>query len=234
MTTHEGRVALVTGAGGGIGRATALVLGALGMDVAVHYFRNAEGANGAVAKLKEIGRAAEAFEADLSKGDQARQMVRSVEERFGKIDGLVNNAGDLIERRTLLEMSEELWRKVLDLNLTSAFFCTQAVASGMIARGTGTIVNVSSLAAHNGGGPGAFAHAAAKGGVVSFTKAMAKELAPSGIRVNAVAPALIGETNFHERYTPSQTFENVVKTIPMGRPGTPTDVAPRNPFLASD
>jgi 3-oxoacyl-[acyl-carrier protein] reductase len=234
MTTLEGRVALVTGAGGGIGYATALALGELGMDVAVHYFRNAEGANGAVAKLKEIRRAAETFEADLSQGDQARQMVRSVEERFGKIDVLVNNAGDLIERRPLPEMSEELWRKVLDLNLSSAFFCTQAVAPGMIARHGGAIVNVSSLAAHNGGGPGAFAYAAAKGALISFTKAIAKELAPSGIRVNAVAPALIGATHFHERYTPAQAFENVVKTIPLGRAGTPEDVARVIAFLASD
>src|SRR5258708_31473587 len=117
MTTLEGRVALVTGAGGGIGYATALALGELGMDVAVHYFRNAEGANGAVAKLKEIGRAAEAFEADLSQGDQHRQMVRSVEERFGKTDVLVNNAADLIERRPQIAMSEEFCRHVLDLHL---------------------------------------------------------------------------------------------------------------------
>src|SRR5258706_3063252 len=202
MTNLAGRAALVTGAGGGIGRATALVLGALGMDVAVHYFRNAEGANGAVAKLKEIGRAAEAFEADLSQGVQARQMVRSVEERFGKIDVLVNNAGDLIERRSLLEMSEEFWRKMLHLNPSTAFFCTQAVAPGMIARRGGAIVSVSSLAAHNGGGPGAFAYAAAKGALISFTKAMAKGIAPSGIQVNAVPPPLIGATPVQERHTP--------------------------------
>src|SRR5258706_634061 len=171
MTTLEGRVALVTGAGGGIGYATALALGALRMGVAVHYCRNAEGANGAVAKLKEMGRAAEAFECDLSQGDQARQMVRSVEERFGKIDVLINNAGDLIERRPLLEMSEELWRKVLDLNLSSAFFCTQAGGSGMIAPHAGAIINVSSLAPHNRRAPGAFAPAPAEGAFVSFSKA---------------------------------------------------------------
>ena len=234
MTTLAGRVALVTGAGSGIGRATALALGELGMDVAVHFFRNADGAGGTVAELKEMGRRAEAFQGDLSLLRDARNLVRNVEGRFGKIDALVNNAGDLVERRALLEMTEELWRKVIDLNLTSAFFCTQAVATGMIARRSGAIVNVSSLAAHNGGGPGAFAYSAAKGGLISFTKGIARELAPHGIRVNAVAPALIGETAFHERYTPRQTVENIIKTIPLGRAGTPEDVARVIVFLVSD
>ncbi|HEX9606706.1 MAG TPA: 3-oxoacyl-ACP reductase family protein [Gemmatimonadaceae bacterium] len=234
MTTLAGKVGLVTGAGSGIGRATALRLGELGMDVAIHYFRNEEGANGTVAKLKEMGRKAFALRGDLSQLDEARDVVRTVEERFGKIDVLINNAGDLVERCTLVEMTEELWRKVIDLNLTSAFFCTQAVAPGMIARRSGAIVNVSSLAAHNGGGPGAFAYAAAKGGLISFTKAIAKELAPGGIRVNAVAPALIDATHFHERYTPRPTFENIIKTIPLGRAGTPEDVAGVIAFLASE
>ncbi len=234
MTKLAGQVGLVTGAGSGIGRATALCLGDLGMDIAVHYFRNEEGAKCTVAKLKEMGRNAVALHGDLSQLDEARHVVRNVEEQFGKIDVLVNNAGDLVERRTLVEMSGELWRKVLDLNLTSAFFCTQAVVPGMIARRSGAIVNVSSLAAHNGGGPGAFAYAAAKGGLISFTKAIAKELAPSGIRVNAVAPALIDATHFHERFTPRQTFENIIKTIPLGRAGNPEDVARVIAFLASE
>ena len=234
MTKLAGQIGLVTGAGSGIGRATALRLGELGMDVAVHYFRNEEGAKCTVSKLREMGRKADAVQGDLSQLDEAREVVRNVEERFGKIDVLVNNAGDLVERRTLTEMTEELWRKVIDLNLTSAFFCTQAVAPGMIARRSGAIVNVSSLAAHNGGGPGAFAYAAAKGGLISFTKAIAKELAPSGIRVNAVAPALIDATHFHERFTPRQTFENIIKTIPLGRAGTPEDVARVIAFLASE
>lgn len=228
------KLALVTGAGSGIGRATAMALGGLGMDVAVHYFRNADGARETVAQLQTLGRNADAFQADLSQWSEVRDVVRAVENRFGAIDVLINNAGDLVERRTLLEMTEALWHTILDLNLTSAFFCTRAVVPGMMARRSGAIVNVSSLAAHNGGGPGAFAYAAAKGGLISFTKAIAKELAPSGIRVNAVAPALIGETHFHERYTPRQTFDNVVKSIPLGRAGTPEDVARVIAFLASE
>jgi 3-oxoacyl-[acyl-carrier protein] reductase len=229
-----GKVALVTGGGGGIGRATALSLGEIGIDVAVHYFRNADGAKCTIAKLKEMGRNAEGFQADLSKAEEARNLVRDIEERLGTIDVLINNAGDLVERRPLLEMSEDLWRCILDVNLTSAFFCTQEVARRMVGNGGGVIVNVSSLAAHNGGGPGAFAYATAKGALISFTKAIAKELAPKGIRVNAVAPALIGETNFHDRYTPREAFENTVKTIPIGRAGTPEDVARVIRFLVSD
>ncbi|HEY3057230.1 MAG TPA: glucose 1-dehydrogenase [Thermoanaerobaculia bacterium] len=226
--------ALVTGAGGGIGRATALCLGEMGMDIAVHYFRNADGAKSIVAELEKMGRKAEAFQADLSRADEARNIVCAVEKRLGSVDVLINNAGDLVERRPLLEMTEELWRRILDLNLTSAFFCTQAAAQGMVARGRGVIVNVSSLAAHNGGGPGAFAYATAKGALISFTKAIAKELAPKGIRVNAVAPALIGETNFHDRYTPRDAFENTIRSIPLGRAGTPEDVARVIKFLVSD
>ena len=228
------RVALVTGGGGGIGRATALCLGEMGMDVAVHYFRNAEGAACTVEKLRKMGRRAEAFRADLAKSDQASGLVADVEKYFGHIDVLINNAGDLVERRPLLEMTEELWRNILDLNITSAFFCTQEVVRRMAGNGGGAIVNVSSLAAHNGGGPGAFAYATAKGAMISFTKAIAKELAPKGIRVNAVAPALIGETNFHDRYTPREAFDNTVKSIPLGRAGTPEDVARVIRFLVSD
>ena len=228
------KVALVTGGGGGIGRATAMAFGEIGIDVAVHYFKNEEGAKCTVSRLRDMYRKSEAFQADLSKGDAARKLVRDVEAQFGHIDILVNNAGDLVERKPLLEMTEDLWRCVMDLNITSAFFCTQEVAKHMAGNGGGVIVNVSSLAAHNGGGPGAVAYATAKGAMISFTKATAKELAPKGIRVNAVAPALIGDTNFHGRYTSREAFDNTVRSIPLGRAGTPEDVAKVIRFLATD
>ena len=227
-------VALVTGGGGGIGHATAVALGEMGMDVAVHYFKNADGAKSTVKKLKAMGRNADAFAADLSNAEQARSLVHEVAENMGEISVLINNAGDLVERRPLLEMTEELWRCILDVNITSAFLCTQEVARRMAGNGGGVIVNVSSLAAHNGGGPGAFAYATAKGAMISFTKAVAKELAPKGIRVNAVAPGLIGETNFHGRFTAKEAFDNTVKTIPLGRAGTPDDVARVIRFLVSE
>jgi 3-oxoacyl-[acyl-carrier protein] reductase len=231
-TELEHTVALVTGASGGIGRATAVELARRGADVAVHYLRNEAGATETVAAISALGRAAQAFRADVSRREDVLALVDAVLKRFSRIDVLVNNAGDLIERRPLVEMSEDLWRQVIDLNLTSTFFVSQAAAPGMVERKRGTIVNMSSLAAHNGGGPGALAYAAAKGGVISLSKAMAKELAPHGVRVNCVAPGLIGETQFHARYTSPEVFEATARSVPLGRAGTPEDVARVIVFLA--
>jgi 3-oxoacyl-[acyl-carrier protein] reductase len=226
-------VALVTGGGAGIGRAAALELAARGAHVAVHYHRSRPGAEDTVAQVEARGTKSAAFPGDLTRREDARALVASVVARMGRIDVLVNNAGDLVERKPLLEMSEELWRQVLDLNLSSALFVTQAAVPGMIERGRGAVVNVSSLAAHNGGGPGALAYAAAKGGLVSLTKAMAKELAPKGVRVNCVSPGLIGQTAFHGRFTAPEAFAAIEKTIPLGRGGTPEEVARVIAFLAS-
>src|SRR5262249_34997776 len=163
---------------------------------------------------------AAAFRADMRRASEVPALIAGVEEALGPIDVLVNNAGDLIERLSLLQMTEARWHEVIDLNLTSVFLCTQAVAPSMIARRGGAVVNMSSLAAHNGGGPGAFAYAASKAAVIALTKAIAKELAPHGIRVNCVAPGLIGDTAFHARFTPRETFDAAAKTIPLGRAGT--------------
>ena len=224
-------VALVTGAGGGIGQAAALELARRGADVAVHYHRNESGAAETARLLESIGRRTAVFRGDLARMDHARALVASVLERFGHVDVLVNNAGDLVERKPLLEMTEALWRQVLDLNLSSAFYVTQAVVPGMIERKRGAVVNVSSLAAHNGGGPGALAYSAAKGGLISLTKAMAKELGGKGVRVNCVAPGLIGQTSFHDRYTSRDAFTAAEKTVPLGRAGTPEEVARVIAFL---
>lgn len=224
-------LALVTGASGGIGRAAALELGRRGADVAVHYHRNEAGATETVRQLEAFGRKAAAFKGDLARRDEARALVAAVVERFARIDVLVNNAGDLVERKPLAEMSESLWRQVLDLNLSSVFFVTQAAAPAMVERKRGVIVNVSSVAAHNGGGPGALAYAASKGGLMSLTKALAKELAPRGVRVNCVSPGLIGQTAFHARFTAPEAFAAVEKTIPIGRAGTPEEVGRVIAFL---
>ncbi|HEY7514767.1 MAG TPA: SDR family NAD(P)-dependent oxidoreductase, partial [Vicinamibacteria bacterium] len=220
----EDTVALVTGAGGGIGRAAATALAARGADVAVHFHRNEAGAAETARQVEAIGRKAAVYGADLTKRAEAVGLVSAVLARFSRIDVLVNNSGDLVERKGVLEMTEELWRHVIDLNLSSVLFTTQAAAGAMIERKRGVIVNVTSVAAHNGGGPGSLAYAASKGGLISLTKAIAKELAPKGVRVNCVSPGLIGQTSFHERLTSPEVFAAVEKTVPLGRAGTPEEV----------
>jgi len=232
MTRLQG-VALVTGAGAGLGRACALTLGQRGARVALHYFKSRDGADEAVAALTAQGIESEAFQADLTRPDEVAAMTDAVTARFGSIDILVNNAGDLIERKPLLEMSPDFFHRVIDVNVTSTFLVCRAAGAGMAARKRGAIINMSSLAAWNGGGPGAGAYAAAKGAVISLTKALAKELAPHGIRVNCVAPGLIGETAFHGRFTPPAAFESAAKSVLLGRAGTPEEVASVVAFLAS-
>ena len=232
MTSIQG-VALVTGGGAGLGRACALTLGTRGARVAVHYLKSRDGAEEVVAALNAAGTEAQSFQGDLTKSADVKSLVDAVTVRFGAIDILVNNAGDLVERKPLLEMTAELFQSVMDVNVTSAFLMSRAVGAGMVARKRGVIVNMSSLAAWNGGGPGAGAYSTAKGAVVSLTKALAKELAPHGIRVNCVAPGLIGDTAFHGRFTAPAAFEAATKGVLLGRAGTPEEVATVVAFLAS-
>lgn len=232
MNSVDG-VALVTGGGAGLGRACAAALGRRGARVAVHYFKSRDGAEQVAAELRDAGVEAGAFPGDLTRPDDVTRLCDAVTARFGVIDILVNNAGDLLERRPLLEMSPELFRQVMDVNLTTTFLMCRAVGAGMVARRRGCIINMSSLAAWNGGGPGAGAYAASKGAVISLTKALAKELAAHGVRVNCVAPGLIGDTAFHGRFTAPAAFENAAKGVLLGRAGTPDEVATVVAFLAS-
>ena len=233
MTTSIEGVALVTGGGAGLGRACALALGRRGARVAVHYMKSQAGADEVVAQLRGAGVDAHAFQGDLTKSADVQAMVEAVNARFGSIDILVNNTGDLVERKPLMEMSEQLFHAVMDVNVTSAFLVSRAVGPGMIARKRGAIVNMGSLAAWNGGGPGAGAYATSKGAIASFTKALAKELGPHGVRVNCVAPGLIGDTAFHGRFTAPAAFEAATKGILLGRAGTPEEVGNVVAFLAS-
>ncbi len=232
MTSLQG-VALVTGGGAGLGRACSLTLGKRGARVAVHYMKSREGADEVVADLKAAAAEAAAFQADLTKATEVKLLVEAVTTKFGSVDTLVNNADDLIARIPLLEMTEEFFRSVMDVKLTSAFLMCRAVGPGMVARKQGVIINMSSLAAWNGGGPAAGAYSTAKGAVISLTKALAKEMSSHGIRVNCVAPGLIGETAFHGRFTAPVAFENAAKGVLLGRTGAPDEVATVVAFLAS-
>jgi len=228
-----GRVALVTGGSSGIGAATALVLADLGAKVVLAYHRNAEGARDVTRRVEAAGGEALALSADVTSGADVRAMVANARNRFGPVDILVNNAGSLIERLPLAAITENKWNDVLRLNLTSAMLCAQAVAPGMIDRGRGAIVNVVSVAGRNGGGPGAGVYSAAKGGLITLTKSLAKELGPRGVRVNAISPGVI-DTPYHERFSTPEMIRGFVAAIPLGRMGTPHECATVIAFLVSD
>ena len=228
-----GRTALITGASSGIGAATAELMAGLGAQVAIGYQANQQGAEQVRAKIAEAGGKAIAVRGDVMKTDEIRALVDTVTKQLGPIDILINNAGSLMGRMKILEVNEKTWDEIQDLNLKSAVLCSQAVAASMIERKRGAIVNVSSIAGRNGGGPGASAYASAKGGLISFTKALAKELAPHGVRVNAVSPGVI-DTPFHERFSTPEMMRNFVAAIPLGRVGTAMECANVIAFLASD
>ena len=227
------KVALVTGASSGIGAASAKVLAELGADVAITYLHNQAGAEKIRDQITSLGRKAIGMVADVREPDQIQAMVARVNDELGPIDILVNNAGSLVERKKNVEMTTELWDDVINLNLTSAMLCVKAVAPSMVERKSGTIINVVSIAAHNGGGPGAGAYSAAKAGLIALTKSQAKELAPHGVRVNAISPGTI-DTPFHQVFSTAEMLKAAVATIPMGRLGTPEDCGKVVAFLASD
>jgi len=228
----EGQVALITGASSGIGRATAEAMAREGARVGVNYLKNQKGAEEAVEAIRRTGGQALAIRADVTRRNEVQALVAAVRQQWGRIDILVNNAGDLIARHTLADMTEEYWDQIMDLNLKSAFLCTQAVWEEMAARKSGCIINVSSIAGRNGGGLGAAAYAAAKGALLTYTKGLAKELAPHGIRVNGIAPGVIA-TPYHERYSPPELMAKFVANIPQGRAGTADEIADVILFLTS-
>jgi 3-oxoacyl-[acyl-carrier protein] reductase len=228
-----GKVALITGASSGIGAATATVLANLGAKVGISYHQNQEGAERVRNAILAVGGKGIAIRADVRQVADIHDLVKHTTDELGPIDILVNNAGSLIERQKILEITEERWDEVMNLNLKSAMFCSQAVAVSMIERKTGAIVNVVSIAGRTGGGPGAGAYSVAKGGLITFTKALAKELAPQGIRVNAISPGVI-DTPFHEAFSTPEMIRNFVATIPLGRVGAPSECAKVIAFLASD
>ena len=227
------RVAIVTGGSSGIGAAIAATLAASGAKVLVTYNQNGAGAAACVEAITKAGGTARALKADVRKKGDCLAIVAEAERFFGPVDILVNNAGSLVGRQPLPDLTEAHWHEVMDLNLTSVYLCTQAVVGSMKARGRGTVINVTSIAAHNGGGPGAGPYAASKAGLIALSKNFAKELAPAGIRVNLISPGVI-DTPFHERFSSPEAMAAFVKSIPMGRVGKSEEVASVVAFLCSD
>lgn len=234
MIDLTGRRALVTGSGLGIGAGIAVALARAGADVAVHYRGSAAAADETVTSIRALGRRSVALQGDLTDSADADRVVAEAVAFLGGLDIVVNNAGHLVGRSPVATMTDEHWHAVLDVNVTSAFAVTRAASAHLAASPAGRVVMMSSLADENGGGLGAVAYATAKSATVGFTRALAKELAASGVTVNAVAPGFIEGTPFHDTFTPDAARAGIVAGIPLGRAGTVDDVAGAVAFLASD
>lgn len=223
------KVALVTGGARDIGRAVSLRLAELGASVAVNYFDNPEQAKETVLAIVGGGGKAVAIQGDVTLPSSVDLLVAKAREAFGPaIHILVNVAGGLVARKTVAEMDQKFWGDLLTLNLTSVFTVTKAVLPFM--PDGGAIVNFSSQAARDGGGPGAVAYATAKGGVMTLTRGLAKELGGRGIRVNAVAPGMIN-TTFHDTFTRPEVRQRVASMTPLRREGEAAEVAALVGFL---
>ena len=222
-----GKIAIVTGASRGIGRAIALELADFGAKVVVNYASSSNAADELVAQIISGGGEAIAIAADVSKPEQIDALVKTVMDRWGRIDVLVNNAG--ITRDTvMLRMKLEDWQAVIDTNLTGVFSCTRAVSKIMLKQKSGRIINIASVAGQIGN-PGQASYSASKAGVLGFTRTVAKELSSRGITVNAVAPGFIATD-----MTTDLKTEGIMQFIPLGRYGKPEEVAGMVRFLAAD
>lgn len=223
---HE-RVAIITGASRGIGKAVAFALAAEGANVVVNYASSSTAAQQVVAEICEAGGKAIAIQADVSKLEQVDALVNGTLEKFGRVDILVNNAG-ITRDALLLRMKPEDWQAVIDLNLTGVFLCTRAVSKVMLKQKSGRIISITSVAGQMGN-PGQANYSAAKAGVIGFTKTVAKELASRGITVNAIAPGFIATD-----MTNNLKSDEILKYIPLGRYGQPEEIAGMARFLAAD
>lgn len=235
MGLLKGKKALVTAGGQGIGLAISRELVRAGCDVCLHYFSSN-------VDLEELGKNSPdpaganlfALQADLRDRDQATSLVETAVERLGGLDILINNAGSLVERRWLQELDRDLYERVMDINLASMAWVTQAALPALKQAGGASIVNLSSLAGRKGGHAGSLMYSTSKGAVLAWTRALAAELAGDGIRVNAVAPGLILGTSFHATHTSRESAEKTIRGIPLGRAGSPEDVARAVAYLASE
>lgn len=227
----KGKVAIVTGGGRDIGKASAIELASKGANIVLTYFSSEETARIAVEEIEALGVKAVAVKADLTVADDVKKTVDTALEYFGNIDILVHVSGGLLARVTIDEMSNEHWDNVMDVNLKSLFMMCNAVIPHL-SEGS-SIVTFSSQAARDGGGPGSVAYAASKGAVTSFTRGLAKELGPKGIRVNSLCPGMIS-TGFHDTFTKDAVRTAVAGMTALKREGTSQEVAKLVGFLASD
>lgn len=232
MTKLQSKVAIVTGGSRDIGRAVSLKLASEGAKVVVNYYNNEDDANATLQAIESAGGTAILYKGDMTKPDDVDGLVAATQKAFGDtIDILINVTGGMVERKTLDVMDFDFFEYVMRLNVTSTFLACKAVAPNM-PKGS-AIVNFASQAGRDGGGPGASAYATAKGAIMTFTRGMAKELGPKGIRVNALCPGMIA-TSFHDTFTADAVRENVANATPLRRQGQANETADAAVYLASD
>lgn len=225
----EGKVALVTGASRGLGKSIAFKLSGMGAKVALNYLSRKDEADSVMASITRQGGEAMLAPADVRDSSSVKDMVRQITDKWGKIDILVNNAG-ITADGLLLRMSEEAWDNVINTNLRGAYLCTKAALRSMTSQGWGRIINIASIAGLTGN-VGQSNYAASKGGLIAFTKSLARELGPRNITVNAVAPGFI--TTAMTDQLPVELKESILSRVALGRFGTPEDVAGLVAFLVS-
>jgi 3-oxoacyl-[acyl-carrier protein] reductase len=233
MAELSGRIALVTGGASGIGRASSIALAREGADVALTYFTSEKEAGEVAAEIEKLGRRQLSLKADMTDEATVERVVAETEEKLGPIDILFANAGGILKRVRATEASLALWNEAFAVNVTSTFLVCRAALKRMETRKRGAIITMSSLAAFTGGGPGATHYAATKGAIATYTRGLAKEAGPLGIRVNGVAPGLIA-TRFHDVFNTPEGRAAAVATTPLRREGTPEDVAEAVVYLASE
>ncbi|MCX6309198.1 MAG: glucose 1-dehydrogenase [Bacteroidia bacterium] len=228
----KGKVAVITGGARDLGRAISVKLASEGAKVVINYFDNPEDAEETLKMIQDAGGEGIVVQGDMTKADDVKHFFDAGIKAFGsQIDILVNVVGGICGRKQITEQDEDWYNLLMDVNMKSCWLCTREAVPYMAAGGS--IVNFSSLAARDGGGPGASLYATAKGAVMTFTRSMAKELGPKGIRVNAVAPGTIA-TSFHDRFNTPENRERMKGVYPLRREGDAGDVSDLVAFLASD
>ncbi len=235
MGNLKGKRAFITGSEQGIGWATAEKLIEAGCDVFLHYHSGEDGPQVLAANASSRGQKAAWGYADLIDTEDAAACVRAAGEFLGGIDILVNNVGGIVGRKWLGEIDRQFWQTVLDVNMTTMLNVTQAALPWLKSAAEGaSIINLASLAGRSGGHAGSLAYSTTKGAILTWTRSLAAELGEHGVRVNAVAPGLILGTRFHNRHTTQASADETIKHIPLGRAGTPADVARAITFLAGE
>jgi 3-oxoacyl-[acyl-carrier protein] reductase len=238
MSRLFGKRALVTAGAQGIGLAISQHLLRAGCEVFVHYRTSAKAARELATEATQLGRRCGCASADLTTTEECDRLVAEAVAFLGGLDVLINNAGSLIARRLFMEADDELWAEVMSLNLGSTRRVSRAAAPHLIAaakaQGGASVVNLSSLAARNGGAGGSIPYATAKGAMLTFTRGLARELGPLGVRVNALTPGLILGSSFHAVHTSVEAQRATIAAIPLGRAGSVDDVARAAVFLASE